>query len=83
MQPNFNTLDVMQERLKDARHERAHDALVREARAAQPASASLVNRVLAGAGAWLVAQGRRLEARYDEQADAIQSTAEIRRAGNF
>lgn len=83
MNPNFNTLDVMQERIRDAQRARAREALVRGARAAHPAPAGLIQRALAGAGAWLVAQGRRLEARYEERPESVRSTAEIRRVGNL
>jgi hypothetical protein len=65
---------VEQERRNEEQRQAAHRALVREARAANPVPPSRFERVLAGAGNWLVNQGRRLENRYGEAEKPIAIT---------
>ena len=77
---NHRDMLVGQERLEEERRRSAHKALVREARAASNAPASLLDRTLASAGNWLAAQGRRLEDRYGEGEKPIAMT-DTHRAG--
>ncbi len=65
----------MQERIRDAQRAKAREALVREARAAHPAPAGLIQRALAGAGAcW--PPGPPPGSRYEERPENVRSTAE-------